>query len=129
MVLPAVPPAIRFYRMTLVLSLLNESVAIHLSDRRLTGRNGPVTDEANKTIFLNAFDCRLVMGFSGLARAGNIDTRSGFSISSLSQLPLTINGSQCGAALQGPSMTYSKSLPSGELDRRTGRRLCTWSGS
>jgi hypothetical protein len=59
--------------MTLVLSLLNESVAIHLSDRRLTGRRGPVTDEANKTIFLNAFDSRLVMGFSGLARAGNID--------------------------------------------------------
>jgi hypothetical protein len=59
--------------MTLVVSLLNENVAIHLSDRRLTGGVGPVTDEANKTIFLNALDSRLVMGFSGLARAGRID--------------------------------------------------------
>lgn len=65
--LPSSPP------MTFVLSLLNEDVAIQLSDRRLTSQGHLVTDEANKTVFLNALDCRLVMGFSGLARAGSID--------------------------------------------------------
>jgi hypothetical protein len=59
--------------MTLVVSMLNSEYAVQLSDRRLSTPRATVTDEANKAIVVITLTGRVVMGYSGLAQAGNRD--------------------------------------------------------
>lgn len=59
--------------MTLVVSLLSKDHAIHLSDRRLTGKSGTATDEYGKGALVVTRDVRLLMGFSGFATMGKLD--------------------------------------------------------
>lgn len=60
--------------MTLILTLGNRQQIIQLSDRRLTWNGKLVDDESNKAIILRSVDARLVIGFTGLARASSFET-------------------------------------------------------
>jgi hypothetical protein len=62
--------------MTLLLLIQTSRHALFLSDRRLT-TNGVVQDSAaNKTISINFPGASILLGFTGLARAGSFDTRT-----------------------------------------------------
>lgn len=60
--------------MTLVLVASNDQQVIQVSDRRLTGLAGPDVLPRNKALIIHLADGRLVMGFTGLARAGTFRT-------------------------------------------------------
>jgi hypothetical protein len=61
--------------MTLIISAGNSEQFVQVSDRRLT-RNGVLQDdESNKAIVLNCANARLALGFTGLAKAGDFETR------------------------------------------------------
>lgn len=62
--------------MTFVMSLLNRNWAVQLSDRRLTSGHRPATDEYNKATAVITRDVRLLMGLSGLATIGPINSAS-----------------------------------------------------
>jgi hypothetical protein len=53
--------------MTLVIALQNSDYVIQFSDRRLSGRDRPADDEADKAAVLITSDTRMVMGFTGIA--------------------------------------------------------------
>lgn len=67
------PPVDTVFDMTLVVSMLNKDYAVQLSDRRLSSDRGVETDEANKAIVVITLTARVVMGYSGLARVGDMD--------------------------------------------------------
>lgn len=60
--------------MTLILALSNPDYAIQISDRQLTAVGGPVQPGENKTTLLTCLDARLLVGFTGLARANGFRT-------------------------------------------------------
>jgi hypothetical protein len=62
--------------MTLLLSGVSEQFGIVLSDRRVTANGKLVDDEVNKTTAYFCSDAKLVLTYTGLARAGSYDTGS-----------------------------------------------------
>lgn len=61
--------------MTLVLFAINRRQAVQISDRRLVSNGAAVDDEYAKGIVLLVPDARLLVSFTGLARAGRFETR------------------------------------------------------
>jgi len=61
---------------TLILAAGNRDQFIQFSDRRLTYSRGIFTEEADKAISLVCADGRFLVGFCGLARAGNYRTHT-----------------------------------------------------
>lgn len=62
--------------MTLIITLGNSDQFIQISDRRLTVDGELKDDESNKAGVLYCKNARLAYGFTGLARAGNFDTKN-----------------------------------------------------
>lgn len=60
--------------MTLILTMINRDQAILVSDRRETWSDGSIDEESNKALVLLTKDARMVVGFTGLARAGHFRT-------------------------------------------------------
>lgn len=61
--------------MTLVLTLGNRDQVIQVSDRHLSWNGRLVDDESNKADVLTCMNAKLAIGFKGLARYGEFDTR------------------------------------------------------
>lgn len=72
----AAPSQYQQDKMTFVLALTNREQAILLSDRRLVCNGAVCEDEACKIGVLECHDARLAFAFTGLAKAGQFDTRS-----------------------------------------------------
>lgn len=60
--------------MTLILALGCPDYVMQLSDRQMTSLGGPVAQTENKATLLTCRDARLLVGFTGLARAGQFRT-------------------------------------------------------
>ena len=61
--------------MTLIITAGNSEQFIQVSDRRVTINGAIQDDESNKAIVLNCANARLAVGFTGLARVGDFNTR------------------------------------------------------
>ena len=61
--------------MTLIIAAGNPDQFIQVSDRRLTSNSVVHDDESNKAIVLNCSNARLSIGFTGLAKVGDFNTR------------------------------------------------------
>jgi hypothetical protein len=60
--------------MTLILTALNSDYVVQLSDRRLMRGTRVDDEESNKALLVHLVDGRLVIGYTGLAKAGNFET-------------------------------------------------------
>jgi hypothetical protein len=61
--------------MTLIITAGNSEQFIQVSDRRLTINGALQDDESNKAVVINCVNARLAFGFTGLAKAGDFETR------------------------------------------------------
>ena len=61
--------------MTLIITAGNNEQFIQVSDRRITVNGALQDDESNKAVVLNCANARLAFGFTGLAKAGDFETR------------------------------------------------------
>src|SRR6267378_1529851 len=59
---------------TLILTLANSRQAVLLSDRRLSWRGRPTTEQSNKATVLVCADGRFALGLSGIAEVGKFRT-------------------------------------------------------